>query len=136
MEYLGHGVSRRRLLNNYIVAYSADEDTRAALDTLLIAVREDIQDWDRRRPFLALHDFSQVDLSNGLRDAAGRVAACYTDHFFGRYAIVVNYTARNRAVAYLENMRQQHIAGTFDGSFFHNFDLAMQWLKEGIPVGV
>lgn len=136
MECLGHGICRRRLLNNYIIAYSADEDSRDALDTLLKAVREDIQYWDRRRPFLALHDFSQVDLSNGLRDAAGRIAACYADQFVGRYAIVVNSCARNRAVAHLENMRQQRLVGTFDGSFFHNLDLAMQWLKEGIPVGV
>ena len=136
MEHLGHGINRRRLLNNYIVAYSADEESRAALDTLLMAVREDIQYWDRRHPFLALHDFSEVDLSNELREATGRIAACYADQFFGRYAIVVSYTARNRAVAYLENMHQQRLARTFDGSFFHNLDLAMQWLKEGIPVGV
>lgn len=135
MENLGDGVRRRRLLNSYIVVYHVQEDSRAALDTWLMAVHEDLLGWNRRQPFLALHDFSDVDLNGDLRYAVDRISASYSQQFFGRFAIVVNVSTRNRAVVFLENMRQQHLAGTFDGSFFHNADLALQWLKEGIPVG-
>lgn len=132
-EEFPHGISREWLADGQIVVHSAKViDIKEGQEVFFEMVMETMQNWNPEQPFLQMVKFpnaSMMHFTGELREKLKEVGT-NASHLSGRVAVVVPRTFINMALRIFVNRELRNVTPDSEFRFFHNAEVAENWLRE------